>query len=361
MSAWDPFSVAARGAVARAQEEAQLLNSAFVDTEHLLLGILRETPNEAADALVAQGITYERTRGAAAAAPGKSITVLEMTFTQDAKRAVELAFAAAQEFENTFLACGHLALGITRNPASNGARILAQLGLDVGTFTEAVRRAVTSQTVPLHAFDLRSVRRHYRRGGLLEATLDSDPVAQLRRWLEEAAAVVAESNAMCVSTVGADGAPASRMVLLRGLDDRGLTFYTSYFSRKGRELEANSRIAALFYWAELERQIRIEGIAERVSDEESDAYFASRPRGHQLSAWASEQSETLESRDVLEQRKSDYATRFEDEDVPRPHSWGGFRIVPRRLEFWQGREDRMHDRLEYTRGATGWTIRRLQP
>ena len=166
---------------------------------------------------------------------------------------------------------------------------------------------------------------------------------------------------MSVSTGGADGQPSSRMVLLRGLEDAGLTFYTSFFSRKGHELEGNAKIAALFYWGHLERQARIEGVAERVSDEESDAYFASRPRGHQLSAWASEQSEPVESRDVLEARRRDYEARFEGEDVPRPHSWGGFRIVPRRFEFWQGREDRMHDRLEYVPSPAGWSIRRLQP
>lgn len=210
-------------------------------------------------------------------------------------------------------------------------------------------------------FDLRAHRRSYGRGVLLESALDADPIAQLRGWIAEAKGVVVEANAMCVSTVGAQGRPSSRIVLLRGLDDRGLAFYTSYFSRKGHDLESNARIAALFYWGELERQVRVEGNAERLSDEESDAYFSSRPRGHQLAAWASEQSEPLEDRDVLEQRQKDYAERFDGESVPRPHSWGGYLIVPDRFEFWQGREDRMHDRLEYCTNATGWTVRRLQP
>lgn len=210
-------------------------------------------------------------------------------------------------------------------------------------------------------FDLRSDRRSYRRAALVESEIDSNPIIQLRGWVAEAKGHSPEANAMCVSSVAPDGQPSSRMVLLRGLDERGLIFHTSYFSRKGRELEANPRTAALFYWGELERQVRIEGVAERLADEESDAYYATRPRGHQLAAWASEQSEILESRDILEQRQKDYAARFDGESVPRPHSWGGYLIVPHRFEFWQGREDRMHDRLEYRVGATGWTVRRLQP
>ena len=209
--------------------------------------------------------------------------------------------------------------------------------------------------------DLRSVRRTYHSGELREADMSADPIAQLRSWLGEAKGVVVEANAMCVASVNGNGQPSSRMVLLRGLDDRGLVFFTSYFSRKGHELEGNAKVAALFYWGELERQVRVEGMAERLSDEESDAYFATRPRGHQLAAWASEQSEPLEDRSVLEQRQIDYAARFEGENVPRPHSWGGYVIIPERFEFWQGREDRMHDRLEYRNDASTWTVRRLQP
>jgi pyridoxamine 5'-phosphate oxidase len=209
--------------------------------------------------------------------------------------------------------------------------------------------------------DLVHMRRSYESAPLLESQVLADPIAQLRRWIDEAhAADVAEANAMSVSTVH-DGRPSSRMVLLRGLDNRGLIFYTSYFSRKGRELAENPHAAALFYWAQLERQVRVEGDADQLPEDESDAYFASRPRGHQLGAWASEQSEGAENREILDQRMQDYAQRFEGEDVPRPHSWGGFVIRPRRFEFWQGRANRMHDRLEFVHGAEGWSIRRLQP
>ena len=337
------------------------MHSSFIDTAHLLMGLLRETPNEAADALQAAGITFERVR-AVAGETARSSAVNDMTFSRDAKDAIELAFVTAAEFGNSFLACGHLALGITRDPDSKGARILKGLGLDTRAFKAAVKLALESQSdTGVTEFDLRSVRRHYRPGGLLEPTLDRDPTAQLRRWIADATGAAAEPNAMCLSTVSADGRPSSRMVLLRGLDERGLTFYTSYFSRKGYEIEANAWVCALLYWGELERQVRIEGTAERITDEESDAYFATRPRGHQLSAWASEQSETLENREVLEQRQKDYAARFEGANVPRPHSWGGYLIKPERFEFWQGRKDRMHDRLEYTQNAAGWAIRRLQP
>ena len=210
-------------------------------------------------------------------------------------------------------------------------------------------------------YALTHVRRAYERAEFSEANAAADPVEQLRTWVEEAAAAGnPEANAMCLSTVR-DGAPSARMVLLRGIDSRGLLFYTSYFSRKARDIEANARVCAVFYWPQLERQVRVEGRAEQLSDEESDAYFASRPRGHQIGAWASEQSEPIDNRDLLEQRVRDYTDRFEGEDVPRPHSWGGYAIRPERMEFWQGRANRLHDRLEYERRGGEWAMRRLQP
>ncbi len=209
--------------------------------------------------------------------------------------------------------------------------------------------------------DLARLRRSYESAQLGEETLAADPIRQLERWLKDAqAAGVAEVNAMCVCTDD-NGSPSARMVLLRGLDERGLIFYTSYNSRKGRELEKNPRAAALFYWPQLERQVRVEGVTSRLSEDESDRYFASRPRGHQIGAWASEQSEIIEERGLLEQRARDYDARFEDQDVPRPHSWGGFVVKPSRFEFWQGRPNRMHDRLEYIASGERWTLRRLQP
>ncbi|HKU68012.1 MAG TPA: pyridoxamine 5'-phosphate oxidase [Candidatus Baltobacteraceae bacterium] len=213
----------------------------------------------------------------------------------------------------------------------------------------------------LDEIDLTHMRRSYERTELHEEQVGSDPLEQLRRWLDDAArADVAEPNAMCVSTC-ANGRPSSRMVLLRRLDSAGLVFFTSYFSRKGRELQENPHAAALFYWPQLERQVRIEGAVHQLAEDESDAYFASRPRGHQIGAWASEQSESVENRELLDQRVRDYEERFEGEEVPRPHSWGGYVIAAERVEFWQGRPNRMHDRLEFVRTQGTWSMRRLQP
>ncbi len=212
--------------------------------------------------------------------------------------------------------------------------------------------------------NLESSRAAYDSGSeLLESAVSQTPTDQLRKWLELAYATPAiqEANAMCIATAGRDGSVSARMVLLRGLDERGLAFFTSYGSRKGRQIAENPRAAATFYWPAIHRQVRVEGTVSQLPEDESDAYFATRPRGHQLSAWASEQGEAVEGRDVLDQRLVDFAERFEGDDVPRPHSWGGYVIAPDRFEFWQGRENRMHDRLEYIREGREWKIRRLQP
>ena len=190
----------------------------------------------------------------------------------------------------------------------------------------------------------------------------SDPLERLREWIDAAGGMQRlEAIAMCVSTAGADNKPSSRMVLLRGLDDRGLCFYTSYGSRKAQQLHDNASAAALLYWSWMQRQVRVEGTVGETSDDESDEYFASRPRGHQLAAWASEQSEPLASHDVLEERYAHFKARFEGEDVPRPHSWGGYLLRPNYVEFWQGRENRMHERIAYTLTEGRWTQALLQP
>lgn len=170
-----------------------------------------------------------------------------------------------------------------------------------------------------------------------------------------------EAIAMCISTAGVDNKPSSRMVLLRGLDDRGLYFYTSYGSRKAQQLRENPSAAALFYWSWMQRQVRVEGTVTEMSEEESDEYFASRPRGHQLAAWASEQSEPLASYDVLEERYAHFDARFEGEEVPRPHSWGGYLLRPRYIEFWGNRPNRMHSRVAYARNGDAWAETLLQP
>ncbi len=199
---------------------------------------------------------------------------------------------------------------------------------------------------------------------LEEADLARDPFAQFTAWLAEAAERgVYEPNAMVLGTIDPDGAPSIRTVLLRGVDDRGFAFYTDYSSRKGRALLANSGVAVVFPWYTLHRQVKIFGHAHPVDAADSDDYFASRPRGAQVAAWSSDQSQPIASRDALEQKVHDAEARFADSHaVPRPERWGGFRIVPDRVEFWQGRTSRLHDRLLFHReGDAGWRVERLQP
>jgi len=195
--------------------------------------------------------------------------------------------------------------------------------------------------------------------------LGPDPLRQFDAWLTEAqvAGSIREPNAMAVASVGEDGWPSVRMVLLRGYDERGFCFFTNFESEKGRELTAQPRAAAVLYWDPLMRQVRIVGAVERASDAESSAYHASRARGSQIAAWASDQSRPIRDRAELEKRYAEAAARFgDDEPVPRPAYWGGFRIVPRRIEFWQGRENRLHDRLLYERQEDGsWKRGRLMP
>ena len=197
---------------------------------------------------------------------------------------------------------------------------------------------------------------------LIESSVERDPVAQFARWYDEARAVVKPlPQAMALATAGARGRPSVRMVLLKDYGPGGFVFYTNYTSRKARELARNTAASLLFYWGALDRQVRIEGTVEKVSRRESSDYFATRPRGSQLSAWASSQSETLSGRSVLEQSYTAAAARYPRE-VPRPPHWGGYRLKPAAIEFWQNRDDRLHDRIRYHRMGNGrWRIERLAP
>lgn len=201
----------------------------------------------------------------------------------------------------------------------------------------------------------------YEQGELDERLLSADPMAQFGLWMQAAVdAGLQEPNAMTLATVGQDGSPSARMVLLRGFGADGFRFFTNYESAKGSELAAGGKAALVFYWAELERQVRVTGRVEKLAREENEAYFASRPRGHRLGAWASRQSEVVGSREVLEAALRNAEERFPGH-VPLPAYWGGYRVMPQAVEFWQGRPDRLHDRIRYRRAGSEWVRERLSP
>ncbi|MEW6361431.1 MAG: pyridoxamine 5'-phosphate oxidase [Pyrinomonadaceae bacterium] len=210
--------------------------------------------------------------------------------------------------------------------------------------------------------DLSAMRQEYSSRRLSRSNVSPDPFEQFSAWFDEAvAAEISEPNAMLLGTSGPDCRPSGRIVLLKGFSPAGFVFFTNYESRKGRDLSANPYCFLHFFWRELERQVIISGRAERVSPEESDEYFASRPYESRIGAWASKQSDAISSRSELEERFAEFKRLYPGPDVPRPPFWGGFRVVPDRFEFWQGRPNRLHDRLEYSLKGSEWLLTRLSP
>lgn len=216
--------------------------------------------------------------------------------------------------------------------------------------------------MPENGANIADIRQDYILASLDETATGTDPLQFFHRWFNEAVnAQLSEVNAMTLATADAQGFPHARIVLLKGLDDKGFSFYTNYNSDKGHELQAVPRAALVFFWKELERQVRIEGSVEKVSAAESDAYFQSRPAGSRIGAWASPQSQVISDRSQLDERIALYTNQFPETDIPRPDHWGGYRVIPHRIEFWQGRSSRLHDRIVFEQSGNGWTKYRLAP
>jgi pyridoxamine 5'-phosphate oxidase len=209
--------------------------------------------------------------------------------------------------------------------------------------------------------EISSIRKEYTLKSLDIKELNPDPITQFKIWLQEAlASEVLEVNAMTLSTIGMDGSPNGRIVLLKEVD-HGFVFFTNYQSEKGKELEVSGKASLTFFWAELERQVRIKGMVTKIAESESDEYFFSRPIGSQIGAWTSPQSQKIESREILDRRQQEVEARFQKEPMFRPAHWGGYRLVPSSVEFWQGRPSRLHDRVNYTTGNESWSMDRLAP
>ena len=210
--------------------------------------------------------------------------------------------------------------------------------------------------------DIANIRKDYIQGALSEQDVLPDAIQQFEKWWSEAiASEIEESNAMTVATVNEQGFPSARIVLVKDISEEGFSFFTNYNSDKGQQMSAHDRVALLFFWKELERQVRIEGTIEKLSDADSDVYFASRPRGSRIAAWSSPQSEIIADRSVLDKRAQEFKEKFQNQEVPRPPHWGGYLVRPMSIEFWQGRSSRMHDRLKYVKEGNVWKIVRLAP
>jgi len=374
---FERFTDRARRTIVSAQDEARVLGHDWIGTEHLLLGLLHERDGVAAKALESLDISLGAVRFEVKAmiGTGSKEPSLHLPFTPRARTALELSLREALQLGHEYIGTEHILLGLIREGEGVAAQALVKLGADLSRVRQKVVQLlagypggqpadpanVASRRRSGFAADL-SERRDYETRGLERAELSADPIMQFLRWFADASmAGLEEPNAMTLATVDAHGQPDARIVLLRGVDERGFTWYTNRNSRKGRELAANPRAALVFVWLSLHRQVRVLGSVSTIDDAESDEYFASRPRDSQIGAWASAQSEELADRSVLDAAVSELEKRFEGGEVPRPPHWGGYRLEHETVELWQGRANRLHDRFRYTRQGDLWTIARLSP
>jgi pyridoxamine 5'-phosphate oxidase len=215
----------------------------------------------------------------------------------------------------------------------------------------------------LPIIDLAGIRKEYRLQSLIENNVDPDPIKQFEKWwLQAIESNIEEANAMTLATCTVDGKPSARIVLLKGITENGFIFFTNYHSKKGRQISDNPFVSLVFFWKEIERQVRIEGQIKKISKDDSDAYFASRPLESRIGAWSSPQSEVIKNRETLEKNVADYTNKFQSQNIPKPENWGGYIVIPTLVEFWQGRPGRLHDRLQYTVSENlNWKIERLAP
>ena len=355
---FERFTDRARRVVVLAQEEARLLNHNYIGTEHLLLGLIHEGEGVAARSLESLGISLAVVRGRVEDIIGQGVQAPSehIPFTPRSKKVLELSLREALALGHNYIGTEHILLGLIRE----GEGVAAQVLVAVGASLETVRARVLA-TLPERE-SLATLRHDYETEGLELADLADNPIVQFQRWYEDAAmAGLDEPNAMSLATVDDRGQPDARVVLLRGVDERGFVWFTNRNSRKGRELWANPRAALVFLWVPLHRQVRVMGSVTPIDDAESDAYFATRPRESQIGAWASAQSEVLDDRVTLDHAVAETEERYRAVEVPRPPHWGGYRLAHETVEFWQGRPSRLHDRFRYSRDGDTWRIDRLWP
>ncbi len=356
VTVFERFTDRARRVVVLAQEEARLLNHSWIGTEHILLGLIHEEEGVAARALESLGVSLDaaRLRVEAIVAPGTGEPSGHIPFTPRAKKVLELSLREALALGHNYIGTEHILLGLLREGEGVAVHVVVRLGASI----EGVRARVLALLAESEG--IAAVRHEYETGGLELDELAADPIVQFQRWYDDAANLY-EPNAMTLATVDEHGQPDARIVLLRGVDERGFVWFTNRTSPKGRELAANPRAALVFVWLPLHRQVRVTGTVTQIDDAESDAYFATRPRESQLGAWASEQSEVLVDRSALDEAVAAIDERYRGIEVPRPPHWGGYRLAHETLEVWQGRANRLHDRFRYSRGTDGWVIERLWP